>query len=421
MQIFIYIAFFLLFAILVVKYPSISITSIFLMYGVEQWAQSAHSFFIIHGAATNYLTGILAVLALVVKIIKRNPIFYGYPGVGWIVLGLFIYSFISILWVSTPLISYGLWWSHLPYISLIIVLSPHLFSSIDDFSRTLRYLIFSGLFVILLLLFDSNWTHRGVELAARGAVPLMGNPLAVAEIGGYVLLAAGLLKLKKKWRVWTILKWCVMSAGMALAVKSGSRGQFLGMLVAFVSFYPLVSRKKNLTGYFLFFSGVVVFGILGFWIFDLYTPAESVRWDSDLMANDMVGRWDSAGRLLSRWSFSPFTLIFGLGNSASYDPKVIGIYPHIVTLEILGEEGLIGFSMYISVLILSVKNFIEAMLRAKYDPHIYSVVITTGSIIFFLFILSFKQGSMLSNLSFFAFSIYLGKLRNLLVRNKVKT
>lgn len=396
------------------KYPSISLAAIFLMFGFEQWAQSSNAFFVLHNTLTNYIVGALVVVSILVKIVKQESVFKNYPAVGWLVILLFVYAFLSIAWVSTPDISYGLWRLNFPYLVIILFLSPFLFSEVEDISKALNAMVVVGTLLILLLLFNSNWTYRGVELIGAGGRKLMGNPLAVAEMGGYVMLAAAFKGGRGPLGLWRWLKWCIMAVGMALAVKSGSRGQFLGMVIAFFAFYPFAGYKQSFGSYLMLVTGFFVFGGLGFWVFEMFAATGGARWEATLVEHDVVGRWSGAIKLLQEWYASPGTMLFGLGNSASYDPKILGIYPHIVPLEILGEEGLIGFALFCLIIVLTLRNIIDTVFRLNIDQQQKCVVMAISAISFFLFILCFKQGNMLGSLPFFATTIYLGKLRNIL-------
>lgn len=404
----------------VLRVPAIAMAGILLMFGLEQWAQSSSSFFVVHNTLTNYLVGALVLLAIFLKLLKGESVVANYPLVGWLVLCLFLYALTSVVWSSASETGFDLWRMNFPYIVVIILLSPLLFSTVEDLTHAFKTLIIIGTLMITLLLFKSGWTYRGVELIGVGGKRLMGNPLAVAEMGGYVMLAAAFWQPTWGDRLWVLLRWLVMVLGMALAVKSGSRGQFLGMMIAFVGFYVLSGSRRGVVHYFLLISGIVLFGAIGFWTFDSFSAAGDARWGSALIEHDVFGRWAGALKLLKAWFSSPLAIMLGLGNSASYDPKLLGIYPHIVPLEILGEEGLIGFALFASICCLTVWNLFRAISLSRAEKHHFGTVLSVGAIAFFLFILSFKQGNMLGSLPLFASAIYLGKLKNILQSQTVK-
>lgn len=59
------------------------------MFGIEQWAQGSHPFFVQHPSLTNYVIGFIVLLGLAKKVYRGQPIFCGYPAVGLLV---FTYS-----------------------------------------------------------------------------------------------------------------------------------------------------------------------------------------------------------------------------------------------------------------------------------------------------------------------------------------
>lgn len=415
-----YYTFFSIYFVFILKYPSISLSAVILMYGIEQWAQSSSYYFVSHNTLTNYIIGVLVVFSIFIKIVKREPVCAGYPLVGWLVILLFVYSLLSLSWVSVPEVGVGLWRQAFPYIVLVILLSPSLFSSTEDLSKVFNVVVFAGTVLVLMLLFGSNWTDRGVELASTGARQLMGNPLAVAETGAYVMLAAGFMRFKKGLRFWSVLRWVSVAAGMALAVKSGSRGQFFAMIFVFFFFYSLEGGRKNLSRSFALLAGFVVFGVLTYWAFELFSQSEAGRWESSLMEHDIVSRWRGSIVLLKEWLGSPLTMVFGLGNSASYDTRILGIYPHVVVLEVLGEEGMVGFTLLLVIVLMTMWNIVSSLSLAGVSSQKKGLVLTMSAITLFLFIISFKQGSMLRSLAFFASTIYVGKLRNVLMEEEAR-
>ena len=72
-----------------------------------------------------------------------------------------------------------------------------------------------------------------------------GNPLAIADLGAALGGIAVLLYFPKGNRVWSLLKWGAVFLGFALIFRSGSRGQFVGMVVAVAAMYKFSRPKTN--------------------------------------------------------------------------------------------------------------------------------------------------------------------------------
>ena len=64
------------------------------------------------------------------------------------------------------------------------------------------------------------------------------------------------------------------------------------------------------------------------------------------MTDDYSGRLEKSANLLHVWINEPGAILVGLGNSASTWSGLNGSYPHMVPVEILGEEGLIGAAFF---------------------------------------------------------------------------
>ena len=114
------------------KKPSAALGGVLCMFGLEQWGQATTQFFVSYPTFTNFLIGVFVVAALFVKHIRDHYILSGYPFVGWIVVGLFLYSLASVIWSPRPDMSFYLWLSQGPYIITIVILTPFLISQIRD-------------------------------------------------------------------------------------------------------------------------------------------------------------------------------------------------------------------------------------------------------------------------------------------------
>ena len=114
---------------------------------------------------------------------------------------------------------------------------------------------------------------------------------------------------------------------------------------------------------------------------------------------------------------SPDTLVFGLGNSASYDPHILGFYPHFVPLEVLAEEGLIGFGLYLAILFCSMRSCLRCFRSIANEPRERLLLGGIVGLCMFTLLLSFKQGSLLGNVEFFMLSIILGRCEHVLHRD----
>jgi len=402
------------FVVALFKYPAIALSALLCLFGVKQWLQSINPFIAVYRTIPNWFIGGIIALALIIKFVRSGSVLTAYPKAGWIVIGLLTYALVSTSWSPLPMdVTWDLWAGTLPYL-LMAVVAPLLITSTEDLSLAYKGLLVIGVGLVLLLLLTSNWTAHGVVIRVDRRVT-EGNPLAVALMAGYVSSAAIMMNFGKKWRLWSFLRWLIAGACMALAVKSGSRGQFFAMLFCAAALLPFSRKMARPSHFVILVVSLILLGSLGIWAFHSFSGASS-RWETTRMEVDAYDRLNMAGRLLKCWYETPSAIVFGLGNSSSFDPKIVGFYPHMVPLEILGEEGLIGFSLFIIILVVSVRCFIRIFKRVQMEETKRGTLAALGAMVCLELILSCKEGSFIGNSFLLFFLIVLGKYEAVLSR-----
>lgn len=413
---------FLLLSIYTIRSPSVAMVSVWCMYAIEQWTQGSSAFFIRHNSLINIVVCIVVLLAVIIKFVKYRHVFKDYPKIALPILLLFAYSFISVMWVQQIEISIGIWSKYWPYLIAFLLLAPLLLTTEAELKIVFNIFIIVGGIAVYALLFHVEWFHRRIVfVGGRYNSELLGNPLAVAQMAGYLFFVCMFMFRKSTGEkfnyLFGIIKLLVGAVCILLIIKSGSRGQLLGLVLTFLLFIPLVYKLSSFKGFVLvsIFSVLVVFAIV--WGLDEFW-GKSSRWNQAEMESSMGGRLDNAFVLLEHWYKNPLTVIAGLGNSASYNPKILGIYPHFVPFEILGEEGLIGFFIYIFILISITKIGFRLYKKTKgnvRDRQYFTILL---AMVFYSFFLSLKQGSLLGNMEFFMAAMILGKYELILKNNK---
>ncbi|WAR45344.1 hypothetical protein [Methylomonas rapida] len=393
--------------------PSIAMIGIWCMYGLEQWAQSNQIIFIEKSWLINIFIGVNALIGFLLMGFKRGNPFKNYPMLAILILILFAYSFISVQWSPRIDLSYDLWRKFWPYLITLLIINPLLFSKHEDIKPVLSYFVIIGGILVYMLAFEVEWFHRRIVLTGgRGGFShylneQLGNPLTVAQLGGYVFFSALLIK-EHSIKILKILKWPIAALCLVLIIRSGSRGQLIGVFFSLMLTWPLVNKVSNIKGFFtiLFLLASITWVVT--WSLDEFWKGSS-RWKDSEMEQSMGGRFDNAFVLLDHWGRSGIKMFIGLGNSASFDPRILGIYPHFLPFEILGEEGIIGFSLYILILIFLLKTIIRTYKKIKLDIKMNQYAAVLLSMVFYSFLLSLKQGSLLGNMEFFMAAIILAK------------
>lgn len=381
-------------AVGVLRKPAVAIPATICLFGLEQWGEVSGAALARHNTFTNYAIGVLVLIALGRRILKWECIVCGLPSAYWLVLALFTYAVSTLAWSSNSLVVVHQWQLAFPYIATFIVLTPLLVARSEDLATAARWLIVVGGTISVAMIFFAKWGRRGVMLDPQYHFR-EANPLAIASMAGQVALTALLFPISRN----KLLRWLITAAVapicLAVVVRSGSRGQLLAVLAAFAIAWPLARAGGVTLRLLLTPILTALLAIIAYYSMD-YTGVEVGRWENmDQATSDVDGRLDSALFLLNISFQNPGTLLLGLGNSAAFD--VYGIYPHIVPLEILAEEGLIGFALLGSILFVCARSIVGVThLRSLRTQERTAFAALTAGLIFQL-VLSFKQGSMLGS------------------------
>jgi len=380
------------------------------IYAWEQWLQAKDVFFVNNASFINVTSGIVVLIAVLITWLRNKGIFVNINYISRMILLLYCYVFISCFWSPVLDVSLFNFKTAFPYIVLVVLVTPLVINSLNDIKSMLTFFIVFGSILLVLLLFFTEWDYRTIVLAGN-KFNLKTNPLAIANFSGYVfivsMLASNLTKLK-------YLKWFVAVLCLVIAVKTGSRGQFVFMVISVLLFTPMTKSKMRIGNMFPLIFGVCVLLAISYWAMTEFSGTDT-RWSGDKMDSDFSNRLGAAFGLLGVWVKSPFTILFGLGSSASFSNQIFGFYVHIVPLEILGEEGLIGFFIYLLILYKLYKAVVRMSLLTKNDGDNRAVLATFSALVFFMLLLSLKQGSFLGSTYLFSLIVVLSRLESILV------
>lgn len=386
--------------------PATALAAVICMFGLEQWGQASGASLATHQTFTNVAIGVIVVIAFIACLLRSQRPFSRLPANYWVVAGLFGYAFVSLLWTPDPSGAMTLWKSAYPYLFTMVFIPPLFCVQARDYVIGLRALIVGGGAVCALVLFLGNWGHRGL-VTNTALYGLETNPLAMASMAGQVALTALLVPLAKS----KLIRWSafllIAPLCVALVVRTGSRGQLIAVLLALAVAWPFARGGAMALRMLVAPAMVALLGLIAYASLD-YFGGDAGRWnDTGLATDDVEGRLAMAMVLLGKLMENPFTVLFGLGTSASY--HLFGIYPHVVTLEILGEEGLIGLAVFgvaIGSCALAALRM-PAVSMPKQTRAAAAALI--GAAVFHL-VVSFKQGSMLQSPLLFLHLILVPKL-----------
>ena len=386
--------------------PAVVVGLVVNMFAFEQWAQGNISILAQYPPLTNILIGLLVLWALGLRVVQRPLNFQSYPALGWLILALYGFAFVSYVWTEAPGDFVAQWRHAGPYLLTIVVLLPLLVDDVAEIKTALLSSLAIGALVGVLALSTLTWGGRGFVVGPFGAQT---NPLAIATAGGLLALAAMMMHFQGMARVFQVARWGIVALGFYMAVRSGSRGQTLALLISAMAFLPFSRKFSNIKGLVGTVVGLGFLGVLAMWLFQEF--AQGQRWALESMLQTYQGsRLSKLQAGLSYWIESgPLAWVIGLGNTASFDPRIVGYYPHVVMGEILVEEGIIGLSLFGTALGLLTRQFFQTYRLVRDEPELRGLITAITAMTFFLFILSFKQGSLLGHSLLFGLLIISGR------------
>jgi len=388
--------------------PSIALAGVLCLYGLKQWGQSTNEFLAEYRQLTNIAVTIIALLGVAIAARRRAAVHRDVPTVLLPILLLYGYAFVSLVWTPDPALSIERWRLDGPYLITVMLLPALLIGDFDDLTTGFAWTVLLGGILCGLMLAFGHWGFRGLLLYGDIEHDET-NPLAIASLAGTVVLPAAIWLGTRVAPLKRLALAACIPLGIAIVLRSGSRGQLLALGPAILLAWPVVLRVRSARSVLAVCGSVLVIGLLAWWS-STWVHIDSSRWQSDLTESDLSGRFAMASTLLAAASQSLPTVFFGLGNGSAL--QVLGIYPHIAGLEVLGEEGVIGFLLYLWALLLTARSIARLSRAVRGDARRGAALGIITALFAFELILSCKEGSLLSSVYVFAYALIIGRLES---------
>jgi hypothetical protein len=260
-------------------------------------------------------------------------------------IGIFAWSVVTCAWTPSET-AWEAVQAGLPYFVLLVVIAPRLVCSWSEAAAFHQGLIWVGIPTAILILVSPEFTTKygrlGLDIGGTRT-----NPLALGQFGGLMIIAAALYR--RPGTVIAVLRTAAMVLGAALAIRSGSRGQFLYAVIVAIGFFPLAASVRNIKVFLLTAIGVFLIAFISFQLVELLleNPLESRRFSFEEM---LFGRSSAAGRfanvriLYEAWLSEPMAPMIGLGyNAFEYYAGTAGEpYSHVIFADAIFELGFPG-------------------------------------------------------------------------------
>ena len=400
MNVAVYVSILLIFLFGAWRSPPSCVSALYCLFPLKQLGQSSVASLQVHSWLTNVFVGLIVVLALFRSwSTLRQHLRIG-AAAYVLAASIYAYALCSTTWTLAQDDALQNWSAAWPYIVTSVLLTPLAISDVREMRIALRWLIWTGGLICLVLLVGGDWGSRGLLIIGNDG-EFESNPLAISATAGTVVIVALIRGPTSKNWIETLAAIIAGVSAIFLTIRSGSRGELIAAIVAVLAVAPMrfsLTKLRDLVAIVAVFSVLAVGLVVGM---SHYMAGGDARWTSSTLATDAAGRLDMAFKLLDRWSQSGSAILFGLGNSASFDSRVVGFYPHVMPIEILGEEGVIGFSLFVGLLIITIRSGFAALKSAADRPLDRDTIAASVALVLFALIVSSKQGNLLGNYMLF--------------------
>ena len=382
------------------------------MFGVEQFFQTRSAIFLDRSQIVNLGVGVVAVLAAT-SWLAGNLHRFKMDKIQIACLALVLFSQVSQFWTIAPK-AFAQHYSRepLPYYVLYLLVAPILTQGKRAIRSGVWATLYIGIPLVFLIVFFVEWSGRGIALAKpvmeKGQLRLYTPPLALASLASFVGIMCVVLKPKNT--LWKVVHVVTFALSSYIVYRTQSRGQLVALGFVTLIFYPIANQASRLKGLFFTLAGFVIIGLSLYLVFSYFDLGGVNRWNESSIRRATEGRVYMVTALLDSWYQSgPFHMMFGLGSAAGW--KTSGFAVHNFPAEMLGELGLVGFSIYLFVTIQTFVNSVKIIRKLEHYPDMRREAVVLIAMFVFSNILSLKMISLFSTAPLmFYFAIAISQL-----------
>ncbi|GJQ29076.1 MAG: hypothetical protein HBSAPP03_09600 [Phycisphaerae bacterium] len=389
--------------VLCYRRPGFALGLVMVLYTAKQLQMSYMGVFLEHSAWFNYLVFFGVCLAVVASMSRHRTMWFG----AWnrvLALTLFMYLFALFAMLYSPSREYAMDRAKdgAPYWLMEAVLLPLVFVELRDVQKFCMPFLVVASAVVLLFLTNPHTTFYAGRLTLqmgffRGVADYRGNPLATAQLGGYLAIVAALmLPMRATW-VANMMRLGAVFLGLGIAISAGSRGQLILAVLVIVLFWPLARSVRNPKQFFVNSFGFGMFAVVAFFalrFFITQNVEQDARWNPQRQLETIGHRAWEAWRLIDAWLEQPLKWPFGLGTNAySFISGEPHSYAHNVFIELLGELGLLGFACGVVLVVWIIRDGRLFWHTHRHDPPARATATVLLALAAYNLLLAMKQGT----------------------------
>ncbi len=390
--------------------------------GYEQLLSSFYRAFARNSWLLNVVSGSIVLLAVMFSILMGRKPMRGYFNLNTVLVwSLYAFAIFGVSYSMMPAAGTYFVKKGFPPAVLMLFLFPLIVLSWDTLKKMAVPMMIMGSILIVLIIISPRTQIYGsrlfIDLSYTGGTSSeRGNPLSIAEVGGYMMLFAALIEPERRGTTLGFLRMGAFLLGAAIAFLVGSRGQLVFALFFSVLFYPLAHQVRDVKQFFVRAgSGGVALGVIALVGKVLASSSESSqRFTASDISAGLQGRLYFARELLGEYAVNPGNYLQGIGTGSfnavvKHDGEGF-LYPHNLVVEVLAHHGLIGISILAGVFAITGLHMLRAFRLAMRGVIDRSAVAIMLALVCYTTMLSMKQGSfVLIPLPFFTY-LMLSKL-----------
>ena len=379
--------------------PGIMLALMWATYAIEQVLQQSIPIFLSRSWLINVALTLFTGAAVARAFLSHQYRGFVFSAAHLWMVALYLLTALSYFWSISPEFAGVKLEKYAPYIVAFAFVAPFCAFNQKQIQSAIDVTNYFGGLILVALAFGS-FGRRGAVLETVQGQDIEANPLAAATFGGYVVICSvfSLYSDRSRNAIVFAIRIGIALLGIYTIIRSGSRGQLIGVMIACFLWLPITARMAAKRSTILAYIFAIVLAGSAVFLIDYLELAG--RWSQDLVEQHSSGRFQQASHCIQKmWEAGPTAWLFGLGTSACYE--LIGGYPHMVPGEVLAEMGIVGFFFYLAFMISVTIGGFTFMMKKDIKPRTRVQIGLLLTLFTFEFGLGLKQNSFLGSTGVF--------------------
>jgi hypothetical protein len=373
--------------------PAHAVTLWLFMFPLEQVLQANGVISFTAGSFFNVFCASIALLCAARNVAQgRASVRQLFNPVSMTLVALLALALTSVTWSAMPEHAAEQVRWNAPYIGVTILLIPLCVPRLEDLARIRSAITVLGCILGAAILTSPQFTFYAARANLEFGSGERGNPLAVAEAGGTMVICAILARAAGSSRWSTPLRLLSGVLGIGLCFASGSRGQLIAAVIAAIAVIPVAYPLRSMRSFVSLVAagvGLVVILYVGLMLF--VTSDNAQRWSAESLTAGSLDRIDFVRRYFEVWVKDPSTWIFGLGTLSFGLYVSVAFFVENLSVEVLIELGLVGLAIYSGLIWMAIRDIVQLRRRESEDPARRANIALLAAMALYYFIIASKS------------------------------